>query len=217
MDELAAGLWRWTRRHPDWHPKGFGDEVSSYALLDDAGLVLVDPLLDGEDDATLATLESQASGSVRILITMPYHVRSSELISSRLRARRDVAIYGHAGCASRLGDRSGFTALEGGETIAGGIRVHSFGSPRRNELPFELPSHRAIAFGDVVIETGTGDLRVWAQGTATQTWWDERFIPTLRPLAELDVQRVLVTHGAPVLKGGAKALTSAFDAGPWHR
>jgi hypothetical protein len=217
MQELAPGLWQWTRTHPDWHPKGFGDAVSCYALLDDAGLVLVDPLLDGEDDPALATLESKASRSVRILITMAYHVRSSESIWNRLRARHDVTIYGHATCASRLGDASGFRALEGGETIAGGIRAHSFGSPRRAELPFELPSHRAIAFGDVVVETGNGELRVWAQGSAKQPWWDERFIPTLRPLSELDVQRVLVTHGAPVLKDGARALASALGSGPWRR
>jgi hypothetical protein len=31
------------------------------------------------------------------------------------------------------------------------------------------------------------------------------------------VQRVLVTHGAPVLNGGAKALAAALDAGPWRR
>jgi glyoxylase-like metal-dependent hydrolase (beta-lactamase superfamily II) len=216
VDELAKGLWRWTRRHPDWHPKGFGDEVSSYALLDDPGLVLVDPLVDGEDDPVLAEIEAQATGSVRILITMGYHVRSSELIWKRLGPKR-TGIYGHANCASRLEDTSGFTALAGGETLEGGIRAHSFGSPRRAELPFELPSQRALAFGDVVVETGEGDLRVWAHGSAKQPWWGERFIPTLRPLTELGIERVLVTHGKPILKGGSAALERAFAAGPWRR
>ncbi len=50
-----------------------------------------------------------------------------------------------------------------------------------------------------------------------KAWWDERFLPTLRPLAELDIERVLVTHGQPVLKGGAKALARAFDQPPWQR
>lgn len=217
MKELAPGLWQWTRTHPEWHPKGFGDVVSSYALLDDAGLVIVDPLLEGEDDPELATLESKATGTVRILITMPYHVRSAEPIWKRLRARHDIGIYGHANSTSRLADASGFTALEGGETLAGGIRAHSFGSPRRAELPFELPSHRAIAFGDVVVETGEGALRVWAQGSAKEPWWSERFIPTLRPLAELDIERVLVTHGDPVVQQGARALAKALAAPAWRR
>jgi glyoxylase-like metal-dependent hydrolase (beta-lactamase superfamily II) len=217
MKELAPGLWHWTRRHPEWHPKGFGDVVSSYALLDDAGLVIVDPLLDGDDDPALAELETRAAGTVRILITMPYHARSAEPLWKRLRAKHDVGVFVHRNAASRFGDSSGFTALEGGETIAGGIRAHSFGSPRRAELPYELPSHRALAFGDVVVETGKGELRVWAQGSAKQPWWNERFIPTLRPLAELDTERVLVTHGTPVLKRGGAALAKALDAGPWRR
>jgi glyoxylase-like metal-dependent hydrolase (beta-lactamase superfamily II) len=217
MKELAPGLWQWTRTHPEWHPKGFGDAVSSYALLDDAGLVIVDPLLVGEDDPELATLESKATGTVRILITLPYHVRSAEPIWKRLRARHDVGIYGHANCTSRLADASGFTALQGGETLVGGIRAHSFGSPRRAELPFELPSHRALAVGDVVVETGEGALRVWAQGPAKEPWWSERFIPTLRPLAELDVERVLVTHGDPVVTQGARALAKALAAPAWRR
>jgi glyoxylase-like metal-dependent hydrolase (beta-lactamase superfamily II) len=216
MRELAPGLWHWTRQHPAWHPQGFGDEVSSYALLDDAGLVLVDPLVDGEDDPVLAELEQRPTGSVRIVVTMGYHVRSSELLWKRLGPKR-TGIYGPAGCASRLGDTSGFTALAGGDTIEGGIRAHGFGSPRRAELAIELPSHRALAFGDVVVETGKGALRVWAWGSSKQPWWDERFIPTLRPLAALDVERVLVTHGRPVLEHGAKELAAALSKGPWRR
>lgn len=216
MDELAPDLWRWTRRHPEWHPEGFGSEVSSYALVDDAGLVLVDPLVLGEDDPVVAELEEKATGSVRVVITMGYHVRSSELIWKQLGPKR-TRIFGHANCASRLEDTSGFTALAGGETIEGGIRAHSFGSPRRAELPFELPSHRALAFGDVVVETGAGDLRVWAWGSTKQPWWDQRFIPTLRPLTRMGIERVLVTHGDPVLRDGSAALEAALAAGPWRR
>jgi glyoxylase-like metal-dependent hydrolase (beta-lactamase superfamily II) len=216
VDELVPRLWHWTRRHPEWHPEGFGSVVGSYALIDDAGLVLVDPLVDGEDDPALGEIESKAAGEIRILITMGYHVRSAELIWKRLGAKR-TTIYGHRTCASRLEDASGFTALEGGETLAGGVRAHSFGSPRRAELPFQLPSHRALAFGDVVVETGAGALRIWAQNSAKQPWWDQRFIPTLLPLARLGVERVLVTHGTPVLKDGSAALDAAFAAGPWRR
>jgi hypothetical protein len=218
VDELAPGLWRWTRRHPGWHPGGFGDEVASFALRDDAGLVIVDPLLDGAADPELATLEAQASGSVRILITIPYHVRSAELVWQRLRSQHDVAIHGHARCASRLEDTSAFRAVSGGETLAGGIRAYAIGKPRRMEVPFELPSHRALAFGDAIVETGRGSLRVWKQWEhVAADWYERRFLPTLRPLTELDVDRVLVTHGEPVLQGGARALAQALSAPPWSR
>jgi hypothetical protein len=218
MDELAPALWRWTRRHPDWHPHGFGDEVASFALRDEVGLVIVDPLLDDGEDPGLAALEARAAGQVRILITIPYHVRSAERVWQRLRRKHDAAVYGHARCASRLEDTAGFRAVSGGETLAGGIRAHAIGKPRRMEVPFELPSHRALAFGDAIVETGRGSLRVWKQWEhAGADWYQGRFLPTLRPLAELEVDRVLVTHGEPVLQGGARALVKAFEAPPWSR
>ena len=30
--QLADGLWRWTARHPEWHPGEFGSEVACFAL-----------------------------------------------------------------------------------------------------------------------------------------------------------------------------------------
>ncbi len=178
--------------------------------------MLIDPLLDGEADPELGEIEALADGSVRILITIPYHVRDAELIWRRLQGSAETAIYGHARCASRLEDTSGFHAVRGGETLAGDIRVHSIGKPRRMEVPFELPSHRALAFGDAVVETGRGTLRVWKQWDAvSDDWYPERFLPTLRPLARLEIDRVLVTHGAPVLEHGARALRKAFAAPPW--
>jgi glyoxylase-like metal-dependent hydrolase (beta-lactamase superfamily II) len=214
MDELAAGLWRWTRRHPEWHPEGFGSVVGAYALLDDEGLVLIDPLVDGEDDPVLGQVEAKAAGDVRILITIPYHARSAGLVWRRLGGR--ATIYGHPRCARRLEDSSGFRAVTGGDAIAGGIHAHSIGKPRRMEIPFELSSHRALAFGDAVVETGGGTLRVWKQwDTVSSDWYADRFLPTLRPLAGLDVERVLVTHGTPVLRHGQRALASALDAPPW--
>jgi hypothetical protein len=153
MDELAGGLWRWARRHPEWHPEGFGSEVGAYALLVDAGFVIIDPLLDGEDDPVLGELEAKASGDVRILITIPYHARSAELVWRRLDGKGHATICGRAPCEGRLEHSSGSQSVAGGDSIAGGIRGHSIGKPRRMEIPFELPSHGALAFGDAVVET----------------------------------------------------------------
>ena len=220
MIEIAPNVWRWTRRHPEWHPGAFGAEVASYWMRDDVGLVIVDPLLDDKTDPVLHALATNAFGTVRILITVPYHVRSAELVWDHLSEDYDTAIYGHARCASRLENAVGLVALKGGETLAGDVRVYPIGSPRRTEFPFEIPSHRALVWGDALVETGKGALRVWdnpLDSAARKKWWDERFLPTLRPLAKLDVERVLVTHGQPVLEGGAKALAQAFDQPPWQR
>ena len=62
MDELLDGLWRWTARHPEFHPKGF-PEVACFALRDDVGTILVDPLLPEDDAAVLAALDGSSPGA----------------------------------------------------------------------------------------------------------------------------------------------------------
>jgi hypothetical protein len=145
-------------------------------------------------------------------------VRSSELLWRRWRDRHEVTIFGHEHCATGLEDRSAFRPLRGGETLDGGLRAHPIGRPRRAEIPFELPSHCALAFGDSVLEID-GELRVWPrhrEGERRRTWY-ERFLPTLGALTQLDVERVLVTHGEPVLRDGAPALAASLARPPWSR
>ncbi|MFL5976067.1 MAG: hypothetical protein ACJ76G_13130 [Solirubrobacterales bacterium] len=87
---LADGLWRWTARHPDWHPGEFGREVASFAVRTDDGLVLIDPLLPDEPESVLDGLDALVGDRVAILITIPYHVRSAEPLWQRFRDRAPV-------------------------------------------------------------------------------------------------------------------------------
>ena len=48
MEELTEGLWRWTARHPEWHPGEFGAEVASFAAQAGDDTLLIDPLLPPE-------------------------------------------------------------------------------------------------------------------------------------------------------------------------
>src|SRR5471032_3402704 len=157
LDELAPGLWRFTVPR-----NGIPPNMTGYVLRDGENTILVDPLVRGEAKALLAALDEIVAGRVRILVTIPFHVRGSELLWRRWRDRHEVTIFGHEHCSSRLDDRSAFRPLRGGETLEGGIRAHPIGRPRRAEIPFELPSHRALAFGDTVLEID-GELRVWAE------------------------------------------------------
>jgi molybdenum cofactor biosynthesis enzyme MoaA len=45
----------------------------------------------------------------------------------------------------------------------------------------------------------------------------ERFLPTLDALTRLDVERVLVTHGEPVLREGTRALAASLARPPCRR
>lgn len=215
--KLADGLWRWTARHSEWHPSGFGDEVASFALKADGIGLLVDPLLPPEPEPVLDLVDDLARDGLAILITIPYHVRSAETLWGRHRKR--CTIHGHPAAARRLGDRSGFEPIKPGEQLPGGVSAHAIGSPRRHELPLFIPAHGALAFGDAVVEVD-GQLRVWdddLDDDGRTRWYRDRFIPTLEPLLALQPDRVLVTHGEPVLADGRGRLESALAAPPWNR
>ena len=207
MQELAAGLWRWTARHEEWHPGEWGAEVASFALRADDATLLIDPLVPDE-----GFLDDLVRGPVAILITIPYHARSAEALSERYGA----PIHGHPAVAKRLRTAK-LDPIEG--ELPGGARAYAIGKPRRYETPIHLPSHKALAFGDALVGTPEGELRLWAQDRVDDKragWYRDTFVPTLAPLRELPIERVLVTHGEPVLRDGAAALQAALQAPPWY-
>ena len=61
-----------------------------------------------------------------------------------------------------------------------------------HETPLFLPEQRAVLFADALTAPG-GALRVWRT-----PWHEERTLPALRALLELDFEHVLVSHGAPL-------------------
>jgi hypothetical protein len=210
LKEIAPGLLYWATRHPEWHPGEFGARVGSYAAATDTDLLLIDPLGAPPDDL----LRERVS----ILITIGYHVRSAEELWKRWRADVPVTIYGPPLAGRRL-PREAFRELAPGEEGPAGVRAFSIGRPVRGERPLWLPSHNALVFGDSLVTNLDGELRMWIQDPLTDAraaFYRERFAPTLAPLLELPVERVLVTHGAPVLKDAAAALRRAVEAPPWY-
>ncbi|MBA3263669.1 MAG: MBL fold metallo-hydrolase [Thermoleophilaceae bacterium] len=217
-EQLLDGLWRWTAQHPEWHPGDFGSEVASFALRTGQETLLIDPLLPRQPGPVLDLIEQQLGERLAILITIPYHVRSSEEIRDRFRGQVETAIWGHQACRKRLADAAGFRAFEPGDALPAGASAYRIGRPRRFETPLHLPSPRALVFGDAVAEVD-GDLRVWSDRSVdadVSRFYRERFNPTLEPLLELDFDRVLVTHGRPALEDGRKRLAKALRAEPWY-
>jgi hypothetical protein len=217
-EKLAKDLWRWTAWHPEWHPGEFGSEVACFVLRSGADTVLIDPLLPPDPEPVLGLIEDNLGDRLSILITVPYHVRSSEEIARRFANDAETGIWGHPACANRMDDTSSLHHLEPGDELPAGITAHAIGKPRRHETPLHVPSHAALVFGDAVAETG-GRLVVWATSKVdekVERFHRERFNPTLEPLLELDFDRVLVTHGQPIAKGGKKALRKALDSRPWN-
>ncbi len=174
-------------------------------------LLLVDPLVTDEGaGAVLDLLDELAGDQVAILVTIPYHARSAEGLAERF----DATIHGHPATAKRFRDGRRFTEAP----APGGVTAHAIGRPRRFERPVYVPSHRALAFGDAIVEVG-GELRMWCQDPLDDhrvAWYRDVFAPTLQPLLDLDVERVLVTHGEAILHRGRAALQDALRRPPWY-
>ncbi len=206
LREITPGVRRWTAPHPEWRPRHpWAAEVASFAVVAGEDLLLVDPLVEGW--AALDELvEGCGARRLAVLITIHYHERSAAEVRERYRDRLPVTVHGRP-----------FEAIGPDDRLPGGARAFRIGSPRRSETPILLPSVRALAFGDTVVGVD-GELRVWEsmEGGKSREWYERRFLPTLRPLLELDFDNVLVTHGPPVLGNGRELLARALDAPPWH-
>lgn len=218
VDQIAPGVWRWAAPHPRWRAGAFGREVASFALdLGDDGLLLVDPLLP-EDRADEVLALAGPRRRVHVYVTIPYHVRDTAQVVRRLGARR-VTVWGERRAARRL-EGVALRDPVPGEPLAFGGRCFAIGRPRRAERPLWVPAHGALFFGDALVVTPDGELVIWSQDrldAARRAFYADRFAPTLAPLLDLPVERVLVTHGAPVLRGAPAALRAALEPGAlWY-
>ncbi len=207
LTDLGGGIWRWTLRHPEWHPRTeFGAEVGCYAVRVDGGTVLIDPLLDGEIERELDTV---VTGDVVVAVTIPYHVRSS----AEAVGRWGGTIDGHPDVERRLPDG---TPFHGDEDLPLGLVMHRV--TRLKERPLEIPAIRALAFGERVVGID-GGLRVWLDRPITdkrREWFRATGAPAMQHLLDVDFERALVTHGDPVLSGARQALQNALSGEPWY-
>jgi hypothetical protein len=198
--QLAPGLWRWSAPHPEWRPgEGWEPEVACYYAETDDATILVDPQLPGGEDEerfwrNLDDDVAERGRPVAVLLTTPYHRRSADVVA----ARDDARVHDGA----RRGDE-----LPGGAEVL---------EPCDGASPLWLPSHGAIAAGDVLITVG-GELRVWwvFHGPDDERDFQERWLPFLRGWLDLPVEHVLVGHG-PHVAGGREALAGALEREPYQ-
>jgi hypothetical protein len=224
MDELAPGIHRWTAPHPEWRPRA--EEVESYALVAGEALLLVDPLLPADADERRSPLLAQlelmvaAAARVELLVTIPYHTRSAEVLYERFAKRRPARIWGHTNVGKRLRPETPLEVVPMGAagpdapTASGAAEASTIGRPRSSEHPLYAPSLRAAVFGDAVAGA-EGGLRFWNQSSGTgEAWYRDVFAPGLAPLVERPLEHVLVTHGPPVIGDGQRQLALCLASPP---
>jgi glyoxylase-like metal-dependent hydrolase (beta-lactamase superfamily II) len=186
VQEIATGLWRWTGLHPAWTPadsgpEGWEQEVSSYSYEGPDAIVLVDPLVPAEDRDRF------------------FEALDRDVARAGLPVRVLITYDGHRRSADELVERYGATDDE----QAGGVEI---AAESLGERVFWIPAHGAIVVGDTFLGRDGG---LWLP----RPWLGDRYdeaVRELRPLLDLPVERVLTTHGEPVLEHGREALAAAL-------
>jgi hypothetical protein len=196
--EIAPGLHRWSAPHPDWKPNaepGSAEDwdrcVGSVLFETAQAVVLIDPLLpvDGRD-RFLSWLDERVAGRpVSVLTTIRWHRRDRAELAER-----------YVGNSSRAWN-----------AVPAGVQP----KPIRGagETMFWLPAARALVCGDRLLGDPHGGVRVCPESWLTAVSVDRAGLARLmRPLLELPIEQLLVSHGEPVLRDGRAALARALAA-----
>jgi hypothetical protein len=168
VQELKPGLWRWTARHPEWE----GREVSCAYLETADAVCLIDPLVPSDDaEPFLAALDrdvDRIGHPVAIVLTNPWHRRSSSELAQRYDAQVVVGVEGGL--------------PDGLEAYAGGMQPE--------DVVIHAPSHRALFTGDTLFGNELCPEDWLAEGR-------EHHVACLRRLLELDAELIVPAHGEP--------------------
>ncbi len=201
-EELRPGLWRWTAHHEEWKK-----EVASVAVVGDDDLVLIDPLLVGDQ---WHRLQAGLGGrTLHVLLTIHWHARSAAEVASRFPGAR---VWAHSRNRAAIARRVAITdVFRTGDPLPVGL-VAIEARPRSEVLLWE-PRSRALIAGDALLgdgERGEG-LHTCPAGWLPQSTDLADLRRSLRPALDLPVELILPSHGAPVLTDAGRALAAVAN------
>jgi glyoxylase-like metal-dependent hydrolase (beta-lactamase superfamily II) len=201
--QIAPGLWRWTGHHEEWK-----DDVGCVYYETPDAVVLIDPLIPPEDETRfLAALDrdiAKVQAPVHILITIFWHARSAADVVRRYGAR--LWAPSGARAATQRRTETVTDVFRPGDVLPGGVEARACG--RATEVVFWIPAHRTLVTGDALLGGEKGGVRLCPKSWLPASTNHDRLRAGLRPLLDLPVERILVSHGEPVLAGGHRALAA---------
>jgi hypothetical protein len=190
---LAEGLWRWTAVHPSWehwpnHEREPPEVGCVYFEANDA-TVLVDPLVPaGQEEDFFRHLDADVERRplpVVILLTAEWHRRSADELAERYGARI------------------------GGALPVGVEEIPIEGADERQVAYFIRP-HAALVVAEIFGVDMDGELYV---GRSPALERPGELEASLDRLMELPVERLLVSHGEPVLENARAQIAEALARG----
>jgi glyoxylase-like metal-dependent hydrolase (beta-lactamase superfamily II) len=189
LELVAPGLRRWSSWHQEWR-----QEVGSVAVDTPDGLVLIDPL----------DPPPEVRSPAHVLVTVHWHARSGGDLDA-------AHVWAPQRGVRKLKNR-GVTVTDPFEKdpeLPGGIKA--FQTAREGEVVYYLPQQKTLIVGDVLLGAGakphatSEPLRLapvnWLEGATVK-----QLVKSLLPVLDLPLERILVSHGDPVLQGGKDVL-----------
>jgi len=187
---VTEGLWRWTAVHPRWeywpdHEREAPEVGCVYYEGEDA-TVLIDPLVPtGEEDELFRHLDADVERRglpVVILLTAEWHRRSADELAERYDARI------------------------GGALPAGVEEIAIEGADERQVAYFVRP-HAALVVCEIFAVDIDGALRACRSPALARP---EELEASLGRIMELPIERLLVSHGEPVLADAKARMAEAL-------
>ena len=187
---IAEGLWRWTAVHPNWenwpdHEREAREVGCVYYEGPDA-TVLVDPLVPaGEEDDFFRHLDADVERRglpVVILLTADWHRRSSAELALRYDARV-------------------------GGALPGGVEEIPIEGADERQVAYFVRPHAALVVCEIFGVDVDGELYV---GRSPALKRPEELEASLDRIMELPVERLLVSHGEPVLADARARMAEAL-------
>ncbi|MGZ4289545.1 MAG: hypothetical protein ACXVQ3_08000 [Gaiellaceae bacterium] len=187
---VADGLWRWTAEHPNWEnwpdrerePRQVG---CVYYEADDA-TVLFDPLvLAVDEDEFFRHLDADVGRRelpVVILLTAGWHRRSADELAERYGARI------------------------GGALPAGVEEIPIEGTDER-QVAYFLRPHAALVVAEIFSVDVHGELYVAPSPALARP---DELEASLDRIMELPIERLLVSHGEPILEDAKTRMAEAL-------
>ena len=207
---VAEGLWRWTAYHEEWRH----DVGCVYHEASDA-IVLIDPLVPAEPTEAARFWKAldhdvkQANVPVHVLVTVFWHARSSAEVVHRYGARLHVTRRARAAIERRT--HAVTDVFRPGDSLPGGVEALESG--RATEVVYWIPAHGALVPGDVILGADGGGLRLCPKSWLPDRVDHARLRSVLKPVLDLPVERVLVSHGDPVTVNARARLAEALANG----
>ncbi|HZX95409.1 MAG TPA: MBL fold metallo-hydrolase [Myxococcales bacterium] len=190
--EILPGIETW-----QWFSERHGYDFNGYLLRDAGGNVAVDPVeMPAEVLAGLAR-----SGVSRIVLTNRNHFRAAARLKKETGAR--ISVHPADAAFVRAQDVPVDDELAIGARLSQGFEVVDASGKSPGEVALWNAERRVLMVGDACVGKPPGALALLPAKVIDEL---PRLHASLRRLAELPAEAVLVGDGAPLLRGGQAAL-----------